>query len=294
MRIKKFVPSKKDCLHAISHSDSTTTTRVCTVTLSGLRFLIHYGVAVSFSFAVSAAFQVAYAADACPGQGVAAQQGVVGFNSLIDGQPGTPLLPQLTVVPSYNFEEEKFVNQLSMSAVPASSGFWCQAQFEFFAPVVKAFDGEIDVEKSVAASWQQRWLIDDGSLPTLSTVVEVQVPYDDSNANTEISLIGIVAKSTGWGAVYLNSLAVSEDGSDFSSVDFSGVIGAKRIVNATLAVFADITIDEDGLYALELSAERDYSNGLSLGPGIRLLRSGDGSNGIDVSIGIMIFKVFGG
>ena len=181
-----------------------------------------------------------------------------------------------------------------MSAVPASSGFWCQAQFEFFAPVVKAFDGDIDVEKSVAASWQQRWLIDDGSLPTLSTVVEVQVPYDNSNANTEISLIGIAAKSTGWGAVYLNSLAVSEDGSDFSSVDFSGVIGAKRIVNATLALFADLTIDEDGLYALELSAERDYSNGLSFGPGIRLLRSGDGSNGIDVSIGIMIFKVFGG
>ena len=97
-----------------------------------------------------------------------------------------------------------------------------------------------------------------------------------------------------WGAVFLNWLAVWEDCSVVFSVDFSGVIGAKRIVNATLAVFADITIDEDGLYALELSAERDYSNGLSLGPGIRLLRSGDGSNGIDVSIGIMIFKVFGG
>ena len=255
---------------------------------------MHHGVAVSLFFVASAAFHVAYAVDGCPGQGVAAQQGVTGFNTLIDGQPGTPRLPQLTVVPSYNFEEEKFVNQLSVSGVPASSGFWCQAQFELFAPVVKALDGEIDVEKSVAASWQQRWLIDDGSLPTLSTVVEVQVPYDESNANTEISLIGIVAKSTAWGAVYFNSLAVSEDGSDFSSVDFSGVVGAKRIVSAKLAVFADVTIDEDGLYALELSAERDYSSGLSFGPGIRLLRPVDGSNGIDVSIGIMIFKVFGG
>lgn len=102
-----------------------------------------------------------------------------------------------------------------------------------------------------------------------------------------------MAKSTAWGAVYLNSLAVSEDGSDFSSFDFSGLVGVKRIVNDKLAVFADVTIDEEGLYALELSSEHDYSNGLSLGPGIRLLRSGDGSNGIDVSIGIMIFKIFG-
>jgi hypothetical protein len=263
------------------------------VTLSELRFLLHFAAAVGFFFAASATFHVAQAADACPGQDVATHQGVDAFNTLIDGQPGTPRLPQLNVVPSYNFEENKFVNQSSLSVVPALSGFWCQAQFEFFTPVAKALDGQVNFEKSVALSWQQRWLIDDGSSPTVSTVVEVQAPYDDSQANTEISVIGIVAKSTEWGAVYLNSLALSEDGSDFSSVDFSGVIGAKRIVNAKLAVFADITIDENGLYALELSAERDYSNGLSLGPGIRLLRSRDGSNGIDVSIGIMIAKVFG-
>ncbi|MDG2046443.1 MAG: hypothetical protein P8J79_04435 [Halioglobus sp.] len=58
-------------------------------------------------------------------------------------------------------------------------------------------------------------------------------------------------------------------------------------------MFAGVTIEEEGLHALELSAERDYSNGISLGPGIRLLLASDGSNGIDVSIGIMILKVFG-
>lgn len=267
------------------------TIRVFTVPLSALSCLIYCVVAGSLFLA--ALPQVAYGNDACPGQGVAAQQGVAAFNTLIDGQPGVPRLPQLTVVPSYNFEQEKLVNQLSMSGVPALTGFWCQAQFEFFAPVVKAIDGDVDVDKSVAVSWQQRWLIDNGALPTFSTVVEVQTPYGDSPDDTEISLIGVVAKSTAWGAVYLNSLAVSEDGSDFSSFDFSGVVGAKRIINDKFAVFADITINEDGLNALELSAERDYSNGLSLGPGIRLLRSSDGSNGIDVSIGIMVFKVFG-
>jgi len=87
---------------------------------------------------------------------------------------------------------------------------------------------------------------------------------------------------------------LAQDASDLSSVDFSGVVGAKRIVNPKLAVFADIVINEEGLYALELSAERDYSNGLTLGPGIRLFRPSDGSNDIDVSIGIVIAKVFGG
>ena len=110
------------------------------MTLSELRFLLHFAAAVGFFFAASATFHVAQAADTCPGQDVATHQGVDAFNTLIDGQPGTPRLPQLNVVPSYNFEENKFVNQSSLSVVPALSGFWCQAQFEFFTPVAKALD----------------------------------------------------------------------------------------------------------------------------------------------------------
>jgi len=292
--MKNFFPSKKDYAKAISILDARVTIRVCAVTVTGLRFLRHCGVAASVCFAASAAFQVAHALDACPGRAVSAHQGVTGFNTLLDGQPGAPRTPEFYLIPSYDFEQEKFVNELSVSVVPGLSGFWCQTSFTFVAPVARVFDDDIHFDKSVAASWEQRWLIDDGSLPTVSTFVDVLTPYDDSNANTEISLIGIIAKSTSWGVVYLNSVALAEDASDLSSVDFSGVVGAKRIVNPKLAVFADIVINEEGLYALELSAERDYSNGLSLGPGIRLFRTSDGSNDIDVSIGIVIAKVFGG
>jgi hypothetical protein len=131
-------------------------------------------------------------------------------------------------------------------------------------------------------------------LPTFSTVVAVQTPYDDPHANTEILLIGIIAKSTSWGALYLNALALSKDGSDFATVDYAGVVGVKLFLKPKLALFADMSVDEGGLYALELSAERDYPHGLSLGPGIRLLRANDGSGDIDVAIGINIFKAFGG
>jgi hypothetical protein len=294
MGMKKFFSSNKHYGRGISPIGARVSITVCAVTLLGMRFLMVFGASISFFFAASAAFQVAHAVDGCPGRDVSGHQGVVGFSTLMDGQPGAPRSSQLTVVPSYNFEEEKFVNQVSVSAVPAISGFWCQAQFEFFAPVARAYDRDIHFEKSVAASWEQRWLIDNGSLPTFSTVVDVQTPYDDSNANTEITLTGIVVKSTPWGAVYLNSLAVAEDASDLSSVDFSGIVGVKRIVNVNLSVVADVVIDEEGFSALELSAARAYNNGLTLGPGIRLLRPRDGSSGIDVSIGIMIAKVFGG
>jgi hypothetical protein len=120
------------------------------------------------------------------------------------------------------------------------------------------------------------------------------MPYDEPGEKNDIIFTGIVAKSTQWGAVYLNAFAESAGGADFSAVDYGGVVGAKRILNDKIALIADTAIHEGGAYALELSVERDFKNGLSLGPGIALSRGGDGSDGIDVAIGIVIFKEFGG
>jgi hypothetical protein len=235
-----------------------------------------------------------HAAGICPGQDVASHQGVVAFNSITDGQPGTPRTPQLTVIPFYDFSERQFHSEFSVSGVVAESGFWCQAQFELAAPTLAASEGVIDFEKSVTASWQQRWLIADGNQPTVSTLVSAQVPYDGHGEKTDILLTGIVARSTQWGAAYLNIFAESTNGTDFSAMDYGAVIGAKRIVSDSLALIADTVIHEGGSFALELSLERNYRDGLTLGPGLALSHSGDDPDGVDLSIGITLFKVFGG
>ncbi len=115
---------------------------------------------VSAGIAMCASLQMAQATDACPGQDVSAQQTVNAFNSLTDGQPGTPRTFQLAVVPSYDLEEREFQSQLTMSGVVATSGFWCQAQFALSIPSLDVGEGLIDFEKSITAGWQQRWLID--------------------------------------------------------------------------------------------------------------------------------------
>jgi hypothetical protein len=263
------------------------------MTLTELSPQIRRGFAVSASMAICASLQIAQAADVCPGQDVSSHQAVTAFNSLMDGQPGAPRTLQLTVIPSYDVEDRALRGQLTVERVVATSGFWCQAQLALSGPSLDVDESSIDSDKSVTAGWQQRWLIDDGSLPTVSTVISVQIPYDEPDAKTDIVLTGIVAKSMQWGAVYLNAFAETTDGADSSSVDFGGVVGAKRVLNGSLALFADIAIREGGAYALELSAERDFNNGLSLGPGIALSHAGDGSNGVDVAIDMVIFKVFG-
>jgi hypothetical protein len=160
-------------------------------------------------------------------------------------------------------------------------------------PTLDVGNGSINFEKSVTASWQQRWLIDDGNLPTISTVVSVQLPYDEPDEKTDVVFTAIVAESTQWGAVYPNTFAESTDGADFSAADFGGVLGAKRILNDHLALFADVAVYEDGAYALELSVERDFENGSTIGPGITLSHVGDGFKASDLMIGFVMSKVFG-
>ena len=236
--------------------------------------------------------EIARAAD-CPGQDVADQQGDGAFNSLTDGQPGSPLTPQVTALPSYDFAEKDFQNQFSFSGVPAKTGFFCQAQFALIIPTLNSGEGLIDFEKSVGASWQQRWFTDNGKAPTFSTLVSTQIPYDQPGKKVDLVFTAILAKSTNWGAFYLNGFVESTDGVDFDQADFGAVAGIKRIINDNLALFGDAVIYEGGAYSFELSLERDFDNGLSLGPGIALSLPGNGDYDLDISLGVNISKTFG-
>lgn len=228
-------------------------------------------------------------AGTCPGQDVADQQAVVAYNSLTDGQPGPPRTIQLTVLPSYDFGEDEFQNQVSLSRVFATSGFWCQAQFSLSAPTLDVGEGLADFEKSVTLAWQQRWRIDDSSGPTISTVVSVQQPYDEPEQETDVTLTGIVARSRPWGALYLNLYAETSRGAGADDLELGGVVGVKRILRDNLSVFADAVVEERGDYALELALELDLANGWTFGPGISLSHS-EGSGGLDASLGVNVYR----
>ena len=230
----------------------------------------------------------------CPGQDVATRQTSNGFNSITDGQPGTPLQPQVTAIPSYDFDEDEFQNQFSIQATLVKSGFWCQAQFHLTAPTLVMGETLIDSERSVTLSWQQRWLIDNGGMPTISTIVALQQPYDEPDEETDLVVTGVIVKSISWGALYLNLIAETAAGIAFDNFEYSGVAGVKRIVDDRLAVFADVVIQEQGAYALEFSLERDLKRGWTLGPGVSLQRSGDGSDWPEVSVGVNVVKSLGG
>ena len=231
-------------------------------------------------------------APTCPGGDVATHQTSNAFSSINDGQPGTPWQPQITAIPSFDFGEEEFQGQFLVQNVFFKSGFGCQAYFGVNAPTLMLGESLIDFEKSLTANWQQRWFIDDGTAPTISSIVAIQWPYDEPDEDTDLVLTGIVVKSVAFGAFYLNLFAETSGGIDIDNFEFGGLLGMKQIITDHLAGFGDIVIQEQGQYALEFSVERDFNKGWTLGPGVSFQR--DDSDDFDVSVGINIVKVFGG
>ena len=230
----------------------------------------------------------------CPGQDVATHQTSAAFSSIGDGQPNSPRQAQLNLIPSYNFGEDEFQDQTTLTYVGPKSGFWCQAEFGLTAPTLVLGDALADFERSISPSWQQRWHVDNGRVPTISTLVAIQVPYDEPGEKTDLVLTGIVVKSASWGAGYLNVFAETSGGIAFDNFAFGGILGVKGIVTKNLALFADVVIQEHGAYSLEFSMQGNLPKGWSLGPGVSLSHPGDGDDELDVALGINIAKTFGG
>ena len=120
----------------------------------------------------------------------------VGFNSITDGCPGPPKQSFYNLIASRQ-QGSSFQYQGNIGYTPAISGFFRNTLFGLVVPSLDVGEGITDFEKSVSASWLQRWNYEHKGLPTVSTLISLQFPFDEPGAKTDLVSTLIVTKNIG-------------------------------------------------------------------------------------------------
>lgn len=209
------------------------------------------------------------------------RQSIDAFTSLEDGQPGAPGEFEL----QFDFgwkttseESDPALFEPELKYTPNGNEFLRNAKFTLAAPMELGnggFDGNADVE----FGWQQRWVSEDGWLPTLATLAEVRIPSGYQSAGVDGTLTGIVAKDLGPGTLYFNAFAKTANGDnveDLRHFQWGFRTGYKWRINPDVALIADYVhqaSEQEGhsnINLLEVSGEWHIDEHLTIGPGISI------------------------
>ena len=105
---------------------------------------------------------------------VSDQQSVVGFSSLIDGQPTDPNAPTLGLALSGTRGTDSV--QSSVQLAPGSERGWCDAVLFAQLPALLIDDGA-SLSMTAGVGWEQRWQEDTATTPTLATLLTASVDF---------------------------------------------------------------------------------------------------------------------
>lgn len=228
----------------------------------------------------------ARAADDCATD-VSGRQGVSAFSLLTDGQPNGPGQPQLDIVGSVGDGTDQLGG--SIGYTPASSAL-CNTSIALGTPGLTrtgdrtVFDHDIDVR------WLQRWRADGTHGPTVSTVVELEIPVDNPGEKVQVTFTGVIARSFGAGTAYLNLLVSSPDGATADDWTTGVLVGWQQPLPGGSSLIVDGGVQPGGARVVELSWQRPIGPHLTFGPGLSLQRS-DGQT--QFSFGVQLQATFG-
>ncbi len=206
-------------------------------------------------------------------------QSVDAFNSLEDGQPGQPGTLELQVQSGWTTtsgEHDPISLLTELQYNPDGSEFLRNMQIVLGVPVEMGLGG-VDGNADVELGWQQRWVKDNGAMPTLATLAEIRLPTGYQSSGVDGTLTGIVAKECGPGTLFFNSFIKTANGDnveDLRHFQWGFRTGYKWRITEALAFIADYlneSSEEEGhanINALELSGMYHVNEHLTVGPGI--------------------------
>lgn len=232
------------------------------------------------------------AEETCPGADVTDRQSVGSFMSIIDGQPAAPDTPQAQLVTSYNKNSGQFQTQFVGGIVFVKTGIFCQSQLTVTAPALIAGSARTQFQNSVTAAWEQRWVIDNGHTPTISSQLSFQVPYNNPGAKVDIVATFIAAKNLPHGVAYVNAILESPNGFDANIFNWAVITGYKHIIHEGFEIFGDIFVQKGAAVGFEAAVEWDLTDGVSIGPGISVVTNQPNNRSTDVTIGVNLSRGF--
>lgn len=210
---------------------------------------------------------------------VAGRQSMDAFTSLEDGQPSAPGLLELQVDFGWSTtsdESDPGILDTQLKYTPDGSDFLRNMKLSVTVPL-ELGNARIDGNGDSEFAWQQRWIAEHGDMPTVATIFSVRAPTGDQSSGVDGTFVGIVAKDFGPGTFYFNGWLKSANGDNFEDRrDFQW--GGRLAYLWRFAEGAALTIDyvnqtsevrgESNINLLELGAQFEISDSLTVGPGV--------------------------
>lgn len=235
-------------------------------------------------------------------------QSVDTFLSLEDGQPGSPgeleaellwgwqaISTHKTKGPLKGETENSYDLEAEIEYTLKGSDFLNNTQLILAAPLTLG-EGRVDGNGDVTFGWQQRWIKDNGAMPTLSTLAEIRTPSGDQSSGVDGTLTGIAAKEMGPGTLFLNGFVKTANGNNIEDVrhfQWGVRAGYKWRLSEQLAIVGDYSYQSSierghgDVDVLEVGAEYHVSDHLTIGPGIQIGLD-DNEETPDVGAGLLV------
>ena len=210
---------------------------------------------------------------------VAERQSVDTWSTLEDGQPGAPGELEIHLASGWQTrsgEHDPVFLEPELEYTLDGSEFLRNTQLILGVPLTLGF-GDYVGNGDIEFGWQQRWVKEEGMMPTLATLAEMRIPSGYEGSGVDGKLTGIVAKDIGPGTAYFNAFIITANGHEVEDVrhfQWGGRVGYKWRITDAFSFITDYvhqSSEEMGhanSNTLELSSEYKFNEHLSIGPGI--------------------------
>lgn len=200
---------------------------------------------------------------------ISGHQTCVAYCSINDGHPGPPGQPFFQSTMGVAFDDAATFN-LCISNTFASEGFFRNSLFTLNILNAVFQDNQLDVEESVGGQWQQTWMFEKGSQPTISTLLTVQQAFGNQGDATDIQTMLIVNKNVGrTGVLFFNGFVNTPVS---SSASYGILAGYKLTAGETTNLFVDALYESTDLITLETALEINLPHGSVISPGLSYTR----------------------
>lgn len=216
---------------------------------------------------------------------ISSHQTCVAYNSINDGHPGPPGMPFFQSTLGYTFDEGTELN-ICVANTFAPEGFFRNSLFSLNFLNALYENNSFDFIKSLGASWQQTWLFEKDNVPTFSSIIAVQYPYDEPSDVTELQTTFIMVKNIGNSGVgYLNSFVnIASNSLD----SYSFLAGYKFFISETSNLFFDTIYSSDNTFSIGAALEINLPMGSVISPGINYqLDTNNNSNSFGVGLVVL-------
>jgi hypothetical protein len=207
------------------------------------------------------------------------RQSIDAYTSLEDGQPGKPGHFELEFDVGWETlsgEHDPVLFAPELTFTLDGNEFLRNTQLILAVPMEFGLGG-VDGNADIEFGWQQRWVQEDGWVPTLATLAEIRVPSGYHSSGVDGTLTGIVAKDFGPGTMFLNAFVKFANGNnveDLRHFQWGVRTGYKWRLRDDFSLIADYVhrvSEEEGhanLNLLEVSGEWRVNEQLTIAPGI--------------------------